>query len=77
MMVTPGLNLRWFFQFTEFLMALQKKGSTGVAKDLDAVMHQRMGFYVSKKNVLLVLVFTQSVLMQKMIRTMAMALAVQ
>lgn len=29
----------------------------GVAKDLDAVMHQRMGFYVSKKNRLLVLGF--------------------
>jgi len=32
-----------------------KKGRTEVAKNLDAVMHQRMGFYVSKKNVLLVL----------------------
>lgn len=27
-----------------------KKGVEGVAKDLDAVMHQRMGFYVSKKS---------------------------
>lgn len=34
-----------------------KKGRTDVAKDLDAVMHQRMGFYVSSKNVLLVLGF--------------------
>ena len=32
-----------------------KKGRTEVAKNLDAVMHQRMGFYVSKKNVFLVL----------------------
>ena len=32
-----------------------KPGHPGVAKDLDAVMHQRMGFYVSKKNQLLVL----------------------
>jgi len=32
-----------------------KEGYPGVAKDLDAVMHQRMGFYVSKKNRLLVL----------------------
>ena len=34
-----------------------KKGRTDVAKDLDAVMHQRMGFYVSSKNVFLVLGF--------------------
>ena len=34
-----------------------KEGKTGVAKNLDAVMHQRMGFYVSKKNRLLVLGF--------------------
>lgn len=34
-----------------------KEGRTDVAKDLDAVMHQRMGFYVSKKNVFLVLGF--------------------
>jgi len=34
-----------------------KKGRTDVAKDLDAVMHQRMGFYVSTKNVFLVLGF--------------------
>lgn len=34
-----------------------KKGRTNVAKDLDAVMHQRMGFYVSTKNVFLVLGF--------------------
>lgn len=27
-----------------------KKGKEGVAKDLDAVMHQRMGFYVSKSS---------------------------
>jgi len=27
-----------------------KEGVEGVAKDLDAVMHQRMGFYVSKKS---------------------------
>ncbi|MEJ5963117.1 six-hairpin glycosidase [Pedobacter immunditicola] len=33
----------------------KKEGRDDVAKDLDAVMHQRMGFYVSKKNVLLVL----------------------
>lgn len=32
-----------------------KEGYPGVAKDLDAVMHQRMGFFVSKKNRLLVL----------------------
>ena len=32
-----------------------KEGKTAVAKDLDAVMHQRMGFYVSKKNRLLIL----------------------
>jgi hypothetical protein len=35
----------------------RKKGRTDVAKDLDAVMHQRMGFYVSAKNVFLVLGF--------------------
>jgi len=35
----------------------KKEGHPGVAKDLDAVMHQRMGFYVSKKNVFLVLGF--------------------
>jgi hypothetical protein len=34
-----------------------KKGRPDVAKDLDAVMHQRMGFYVSTKNVFLVLGF--------------------
>ena len=34
-----------------------KPGRTNVAKDLDAVMHQRMGFYVSKKNICLVLGF--------------------
>ncbi|RDC58557.1 six-hairpin glycosidase [Pedobacter chinensis] len=34
-----------------------KEGRTDVAKDLDAVMHQRMGFYVSTKNVFLVLGF--------------------
>jgi hypothetical protein len=34
-----------------------KEGHPGVAKDLDAVMHQRMGFYVSTKNVFLVLGF--------------------
>jgi hypothetical protein len=34
-----------------------KEGRSDVAKDLDAVMHQRMGFYVSTKNVLLVLGF--------------------
>jgi len=34
-----------------------KEGRTDIAKDLDAVMHQRMGFYVSKKNVFLVLGF--------------------
>ena len=32
-----------------------KKDHEGVAKNLDAVMHQRMGFYVSKKNRLLIL----------------------
>lgn len=32
-----------------------KEGHPGIAKDLDAVMHQRMGFYVSKKNRLLIL----------------------
>lgn len=32
-----------------------KEGHKEVAKNLDAVMHQRMGFYVSKKNRLLVL----------------------
>ena len=34
-----------------------KNGRADVAKDLDAVMHQRMGFYVSSKNVFLVLGF--------------------
>jgi len=34
-----------------------KEGRADVAKDLDAVMHQRMGFYVSTKNVFLVLGF--------------------
>jgi hypothetical protein len=34
-----------------------KNGRTDVAKDLDAVMHQRMGFYVSTKNIFLVLGF--------------------
>jgi len=34
-----------------------KEGRSDVAKDLDAVMHQRMGFYVSIKNVFLVLGF--------------------
>src|SRR5439155_8307176 len=32
-----------------------KEGQSGVARNLDAVMHQRMGFYVSKKNRLLIL----------------------
>ena len=32
-----------------------KEGHKGVAKNLDAVMHQRMGFYVSKKDHFLVL----------------------
>ncbi|TCC90018.1 six-hairpin glycosidase [Pedobacter frigiditerrae] len=35
----------------------KKPGRDEVAKDLDAVMHQRMGFYVSTKNVFLVLGF--------------------
>lgn len=35
----------------------KKEGRDNVAKDLDAVMHQRMGFYVSTKNVALVLGF--------------------
>jgi hypothetical protein len=35
----------------------KKPGREDVAKDLDAVMHQRMGFYVSTKNVFLVLGF--------------------
>jgi len=35
----------------------KKEGHPGIAKDLDAVMHQRMGFYVSTKNVFLVLGF--------------------
>jgi hypothetical protein len=34
-----------------------KNGRADVAKDLDAVMHQRMGFYVSTKNIFLVLGF--------------------
>lgn len=34
-----------------------KEGHSGVAKDLYAVMHQRMGFYVSKKHKLLALGF--------------------
>lgn len=34
-----------------------KEGKPGVAKDLFAVMHQRMGFYVSKNNKLLALGF--------------------
>ena len=34
-----------------------KTGYKGVAKDLYAVMHQRMGFFVSKKNRLLVLAY--------------------
>ncbi|MEA5460417.1 hypothetical protein VB796_15285 [Arcicella sp. LKC2W] len=34
-----------------------KTGYKGVAKDLFAVMHQRMGFFVSKKNRLLVLAY--------------------
>ncbi|MDI9865564.1 six-hairpin glycosidase [Flectobacillus sp. DC10W] len=34
-----------------------KEGYKGVAKDLYAVMHQRMGFYVSKKNRLLALAY--------------------
>ncbi|ALJ01628.1 exo-alpha-sialidase [Rufibacter tibetensis] len=33
----------------------RKEGNPGVAKDLDAIMHQRMGFYVSKSNRLLAL----------------------
>ena len=35
----------------------QKQGYAGVAKNLDAVMHQRMGFFVSKKNRLLTLAY--------------------
>ncbi|WP_223816195.1 exo-alpha-sialidase [Adhaeribacter rhizoryzae] len=35
----------------------KKEGYPGVAKDLDAVMHQRMGFFVSKKNRLLALAY--------------------
>jgi hypothetical protein len=35
----------------------KKPGRDDVAKDLDAVMHQRMGFYVSTKNLFLVLGF--------------------
>lgn len=34
-----------------------KEGRSDVAKDLDAVMHQRMGFFVSTKNIFLVLGF--------------------
>lgn len=36
---------------------VQKEGRPGVAKDLYAVMHQRMGFYVSRKNRLLTLAY--------------------
>ncbi|PWK27643.1 hypothetical protein LV89_01534 [Arcicella aurantiaca] len=35
----------------------KKEGQNAVAKDLFAVMHQRMGFFVSKKNRLLVLAY--------------------
>jgi hypothetical protein len=35
----------------------KKEGRDDIAKDLDAVMHQRMGFFVSTKNVALVLGF--------------------
>ncbi|HWJ25869.1 MAG TPA: exo-alpha-sialidase, partial [Flavisolibacter sp.] len=34
-----------------------KEGIKTVAKDVDAVMHQRMGFYVTKKNRLLILAY--------------------
>jgi hypothetical protein len=40
----------------------QKEGYPGVAKDLYAVMHQRMGFYVSKSNRLLTLAYFGMVL---------------
>lgn len=42
-----------------------KEGKPGVAKDLFAVMHQRMGFYVSKKKRLLTLGFYGIVLAEK------------
>lgn len=35
----------------------KKEGHDGVAKDIDAVMHQRMGFFVSKENRLLTLAY--------------------
>ncbi|MGN7888200.1 six-hairpin glycosidase [Dyadobacter sp. 22481] len=40
----------------------KKEGHPGVAKDLYAVMHQRMGFYVSKSNRLLTLAYFGMVL---------------
>lgn len=45
------------FPVYRILDGTTKKGRPDVAKDLDAVMHQRMGFYVSTKNVFLVLGF--------------------
>jgi hypothetical protein len=62
MMQTSEDGMHWSDPLVSFPIyripdGIQKKGRPEIAKDLDAVMHQRMGFFVSSSNRLLTLAF--------------------
>ena len=62
MLVTSGNGYTWSFPEVVFPTyripdGTTKEGHEGVARDLDAVMHQRMGFFVSSENRLLCLAY--------------------
>lgn len=62
MMQTSDDGMHWSDPLVSFPIyripdGIQKKGRPEIAKDLDAVMHQRMGFFVSSSNRLLTLAY--------------------
>ena len=62
MMQTSEDGIHWSDPMVSFPIyripdGVQKKGRPEIAKDLDAVMHQRMGFFVSSSNRLLTLAY--------------------
>ncbi|MEY4740146.1 MAG: hypothetical protein RLZZ05_1530, partial [Bacteroidota bacterium] len=62
MMQTSDDGMHWSDPMVSFPIyripdGVQKKGRPEIAKDLDAVMHQRMGFFVSSSNRLLTLAY--------------------
>ena len=62
LLVTSGDGYNWskpqvIFPSYQIPDGTTKEGVEGMAKDLKAVMHQRMGFYVSRKNRLLALAY--------------------